>query len=61
MKMNFDNVQIQKSISQTVKARKVGEKKGVRCLVSFFPSGVLVLKLQKIVSFLQFFANAVII
>ena len=38
MKMNFDNFQIQKSISQKVRAQKVDEKIGVICLVSFLPS-----------------------
>ena len=38
-----------KWISQTVKAQKVDEKNGVICLVSYFPSWVMVLKLPKIV------------
>ena len=38
MKMNFDNFQIQKSISQKVRAQKVDEKIGVICLVSFLSS-----------------------
>ena len=49
MKMNLDNFQIQKWISQTVRAQKVDEKNGVICLVLFFPSWVMVLKLPKIV------------
>ena len=54
MKTNFDIFQIQKWISQTVRAQKVGEKNGVIYLVSFFPSWVLVLKLPKIVHFCKF-------
>ena len=38
MKTNFDIFQIQKLISQTVRAQKVDEKNEVICLVSFFPS-----------------------
>ena len=49
MKMNLDNFQIQKWISQTVRAQKVDEENGVICLVLFFPSWVMVLKLPKIV------------
>ena len=44
-------------ISQTVRAQKVDEKNGVICLVSFFPSWVMVLKLPKIVHFLQICAD----
>ena len=36
---------------------KVDEKNGVICLVSFFPSWVMVLKLPKIVHFLQICAD----
>ena len=57
MKMNFDIFQIQKWISQTVRAQKVGEENGVICLVSFFPFLVMVLTLPKIVHFLQIFAD----
>ena len=57
MKTNFDIFQIQKWISQTVRAQKVDEKNGVICLVSFFPSWVMVLKLPKIVHFLQICAD----
>ena len=49
MKMNLDNFQIQQWLSQTVRAQKVDEKNGVICLVPFFPSWVMVLKLPKIV------------
>ena len=38
MKTNFDIFQIQKWISQTVRAQKVDEENGVICLVSFFPA-----------------------
>ena len=51
MKMNFDIFQIQKWISQTARAQKVVKKNEVICLVSFFPSWVMVLKLPKIVYF----------
>ena len=57
MKMNFDIFQIQKWISQTVRAQKLDEKNGVICLVSFFLSWVMVLKLPKIVHFLQICAD----
>ena len=53
MKMNFGNFQIQKWISQAVGAEKVGQKDGVICLISFFLSLVMVLKLPKIVDYLQ--------
>ena len=54
MKMNFVNFQIQKWISQIVRAQKADKKNGVICLISFFLSWVMVLKLHKIVHFLQF-------
>ena len=38
-------------------AQKVDEKNGVICLVFFFPSSVMVLKLTKIVHFLQICAD----
>ena len=47
---NFD-------IFQTVRAQKVDEKNGIICLVSFFPSWGMVLKLPKIVYFLQICAD----
>ena len=56
-KTNFDIFQIQKWISQTVKTQEVDEKNGVLCLVSFFPSWVMVLKLTKIVHFFQICAD----
>ena len=57
MKMNFDILQIQKWISQTVRAQKVDEKNAVICLVSFLLSWVMVLNLPKIVQFLQICAD----
>ena len=57
MKTNFDIFQIQKRISQTVRSQKVDEKKGVICQVFFFSSWVMVLKLTKIVHFLQICAD----
>ena len=35
MKINFGSFQIQKRISQTVRAQKIDEKNGVICLISF--------------------------
>ena len=57
IKINFDYFQIQKWMLQTVRAEKVDEKNGVICLVSMFPSWVMVLKLSKKVHFLQFCAD----
>ena len=57
MKMNFEYFQIQKWILQTVRSEKVDEKNGVICLVSMFPSWVMVLKLSKKVHCLQFCAD----
>ena len=57
MKTNFENFQIKIWILQTIGAQKVDAKNGVICLVSFFPSWVMVLKFPKIVSFLQLFAD----
>ena len=54
MKLNFGNFQIQKWISQTIRAEKVDEKNWVICLISIFFSWVLVLKLPKIVHFCKF-------
>ena len=42
---------------QTVRVEKVDEKIGVICLVSMFPSWVMVCKLSKNVNFLQFCAD----
>ena len=55
--MNVDYPQIQKWLSQKVRAEKVDEKNGAICLVSMFPSWVLVCKLSKKVYFLQFCAD----
>ena len=41
----------------TVRAQRVDEKNGIICLVFMSPSWVIVLKLSKIVSFLQIFAD----
>ena len=57
MKMNFGNFQIQKWISQAARAQIVDQKNLVICLISFFLSWVMVLKLSKIVHFLQIFAD----
>ena len=57
MKMNFDYIQMQKWMLQTVKAEKVDEKNWVICLVFMFPSWVMVLKWSKKVHFLQFCAD----
>ena len=57
MKMNFEYFQTQKWILQIVRSEKVDEKNGVICLVSMFPSWVMVLKLSKKVQFLQFCAD----
>ena len=54
MKKNFEYFQIQKWILQTVRSEKIDEKNGVICLVSMFPSWVMVLKWSKRVQFLQF-------
>ena len=42
---------------QTVRAEKIEEKNELICLVSMFPSWVMVLKLSKKVQFLQFCAD----
>ena len=57
MRMNFEYFQIQKWITQTVRSEKVDEKSGVICLVSMFPSWVMVLNLSKKEDFLQFCAG----
>ena len=54
MKMNIEFFQIQKWILQTVTLGKVDEKNGVICLVSIFPSWVMVVKLSKKVHFCIF-------
>ena len=48
---------MQKWMLQSVRAEKEDEKNGVICLVSMFPSWVMVLKLSKKVTFLQFCTN----
>ena len=57
MKMNFEYFQIQNWMLQTVSTGKVDEKSGVICLISRFPSWVMVLKLSKRKHFLQFCAD----
>ena len=57
MKTNFGNFQIQKWISQASTTQKVDEKNGVICIILFFLSWVVVLKLAKIVHFLQICAD----
>ena len=42
---------------QTVRAEKADEKNGVICLVSMYPSWVMVRKLPKKEHFLQFYAD----
>ena len=56
-KINFDYFQIKKWILQTVRAEKIDKKIGVICLVSMFPTWVMVCKLSKKVHFLQFCAD----
>ena len=57
MKKNFDYFQIQTLMLQTVRVEKVDGKNGVICLVSMFPSWIMVCKLSKKVQFLQFCAD----
>ena len=57
MKMSFEYFQVQKWMLQTFRSEKRDEKYGVICLVSMFPSWVIVLKLSKKVHFLQFCAD----
>ena len=51
IKTNFGYFQIQKWILETVRTEKAVEKNGVICLVSMFPSWVMVSKLSKKVHF----------
>ena len=55
--MNFDNFQMQKWVSETIRARKASEKNGAICLVFMSASWVMVLKFSKTVSVLQIFAD----
>ena len=57
MKMNFDYFQMQKWMLQAARAGKLDEQNWVICLVSMFPSWIMVLKLSKNVHFLQFCAD----
>ena len=54
MKMNFEHFQKQKWMLQRVKAEKVDEENRVICLVSMFPSWVMVRKFSKKVHFHNF-------
>ena len=55
IKINFDDFQIKKKwMLQTLRAEKVDEKTGAICLVSMFPTWVMVYKLSKKVHLLQF-------
>ena len=54
LKINFEYFWIQKWMLQTVRAEKVDEKNGVICLVSIFPSWVMVLRLCKKFIFCNF-------
>ena len=55
--MNFDYFQMQKWMLQAARAEKLDEQNWVICLVSMFPSWIMVLKLSKNVHFLQFCAD----
>ena len=57
MKMNFDYFEIQKRMLETVRVENVDGKNGVICLLSMFPSRVIVLKWSKKVNSLQFCAD----
>ena len=57
MKTNFEFFQIQKWIPLTIRAEKVDGKNGVICLVSIFPSRVMVLKLSKKLQYFQYCAD----
>ena len=54
---NFEYFQIQKWILETVRSEKLDGKNGFICLVSMFPSWLMVLKLSKKVLFFQFCAH----
>ena len=56
MKVNFDQFQIQKWMVQTER-KKYMKKNAFICLVSVFPSRVMVYKLSKKEQFLQFCAD----
>ena len=57
MKINFGYFQIQKWVLQTVSAEKVDQINWVICLVSIFPSRVMVCELSKKVNVLLFCAD----
>ena len=54
MKNNLEYFQIQKWMSQTIRTEKLDGKNEVICLVSIFPSRVMVRKLSKKVHFFQY-------
>ena len=56
--MDFGYFDIQKIISQTVWTKKAHEKNEVTCPVCMRLSWAMVLKLSKIVFFLQFYADS---
>ena len=58
MKMNFDNFQMQNWVPKQLGLQRQMKKIGVICLVFMSPSWVMILKLWKIISFLQFFGDA---
>ena len=47
MKINFDNFQMQKWVSETVRAQEAEEKYGTICLIFMTLSGVMVLNGQR--------------
>ena len=57
MKMNFDISKYKNECYKQLERKKVDEKNGFFCLVSMFPSQVMVLKLSEKVHFLQFCAD----
>ena len=56
--MDFGYFDIQKIISQTVWTKKAQEKNEVTCPVCMWLSWAMVLKLSKIVFFVQFYADS---
>ena len=57
MKMNFDISKYKNECYKQLERKKLDEKNGFFCLVSIFPSRVMVLKLSEKVHFLQFCAD----
>ena len=54
LRVNFKYFEIQKWMLQTGRAEKLDEKSGVICVVSIFPSWLMILKLSEKVHFLNF-------